>query len=84
MFVDPAYAQSPEYQEFWRKLNRGERIEEEYKRIAKGGREVWIQASYNPIFDLNGRVVKVVKFMTDVTGRVSAVEPDRRGAQPIG
>jgi methyl-accepting chemotaxis protein len=74
MLVDPGYAQSPEYQEFWRKLNRGERIEEEHKRIAKGGREVWIQASYNPIVDLNGRVYKVVNFMTDVTGRVSAVE----------
>jgi methyl-accepting chemotaxis protein len=74
VLVDPGYAQSPEYQEFWRKLNRGERIEEEHKRIAKGGREVWIQASYNPIVDLNGRVYKVVNFMTDVTGRVSAVE----------
>jgi len=74
MLVDPDYAQSPEYQEFWRKLNRGERIEEEYKRVAKGGRQVWIQACYNPIFGPNGRVNKVVNFMTDVTGRVSAVE----------
>jgi len=74
MFVDATYAQSPEYQEFWRKLNRGERIEEEYKRVVKGGREIWIQASYNPIFDLSGRVYKVVNFMTDVTGRYSAVE----------
>ena len=74
MFVDAAYAQSPEYQEFWRKLTRGERIEEEYKRVVKGGREIWIQASYNPIFDLNGKVYKVVNFMTDVTGRYSAVE----------
>ena len=73
MLVDPAYAQSPEYQEFWRKLNRGEPIAEEYKRVAKGGREVWIQASYNPIFDLDGRVAKIVNFMTDVTGRYSAV-----------
>jgi methyl-accepting chemotaxis protein len=74
MFVDATYAQSPEYLEFWRKLNRGERIEEEYKRVVKGGREIWIQASYNPMFDLNGRVYKVVNFMTDVTGRYSAVE----------
>jgi len=73
MLVDPAHAQSPEYREFWRKLNAGEPIAEEYKRIAKGGREVWIQASYNPIFDLDGRVAKVVNFMTDVTGRYSAV-----------
>ncbi|MGA2495402.1 MAG: PAS domain-containing methyl-accepting chemotaxis protein [Roseiarcus sp.] len=74
MFVDATYAKSPEYQEFWRRLNRGERIEEEYKRVVKGGREAWIQASYNPIFDLSGRVYKVVNFMTDVTGRYSAVE----------
>ena len=74
VLVDPDYAQSTEYQEFWRKLNRGERIEEEYKRVAKGGRQVWIQAGYNPILDLGGRVYKVVNFMTDVTGRVSAVK----------
>jgi len=73
MFVDAAYAQSREYQEFWRKLKRGERVEEEFQRVVKGGRQIWIQASYNPIFDLNGRVYKVVNFMTDVTGRVSAV-----------
>ena len=73
MFVEPAYAQSAEYQEFWRKLNRGEFIAEEFKRIGKGGKEVWIQASYSPIFDLNKRVMKVVKFATDITGRVNAV-----------
>jgi methyl-accepting chemotaxis protein len=73
MFVDPAYAQSSEYQEFWRKLHRGEHIAEEYKYVGASGREIWMQASYNPIFDLNNRVVKVVNFMTDVTGRVTAV-----------
>jgi methyl-accepting chemotaxis protein len=73
MFVEPAYAQSTEYQEFWRKLNRGEFIAEQFKRIGKGGKEVWIQASYNPIFDLDKRVTKVVKFATDMTGRVNAV-----------
>jgi methyl-accepting chemotaxis protein len=73
-FVDPAFAQSSDYQEFWRRLNRGEHIEEELKRVGEGGKEVWIEASYNPIFDLDGRVVKVVNFMTDVTGRVGAVK----------
>ena len=73
MFVDPAYARSPEYQEFWAKLKSGEFVAAEFKRIGKGGREVWIQASYNPIFDLNEQVTKVVKFATDVTGRVAAV-----------
>ena len=83
IFIDANFAQSPEYQEFWRKLNRGERIEEEYKRVAKGGREVWIQASYNPILDLSGQVMKVVNFMTDVTGRVSAVEQIATGLSQL-
>jgi methyl-accepting chemotaxis protein len=73
LFVDPAYARSPEYQEFWAKLRNGEYVAAEFKRIGKGGKEVWIQASYNPIFDLNKKVMKVVKFATDVTGRVEAV-----------
>lgn len=73
MFVEPEYKHSPEYREFWEKLNRGEYDTGEYKRIAKGGREIWIQASYNPILDLNGKPFKVVKYATDVTGRKQAV-----------
>ncbi|MCC6343609.1 MAG: PAS domain-containing methyl-accepting chemotaxis protein [Bryobacterales bacterium] len=67
MFVDEAYRQSPEYREFWAKLNRGEYQAAEYKRLGKGGKEVWIQASYNPILDLNGKPFKVVKYAADVT-----------------
>jgi methyl-accepting chemotaxis protein len=67
MFVDPAYRQSPEYRMFWEKLARGEYDAAQYKRIAKGGREVWIQASYNPISDMNGKPFKVVKYATDIT-----------------
>ncbi|MFK0206335.1 methyl-accepting chemotaxis protein [Agrobacterium sp. NPDC090283] len=73
MFVEPAYGQSADYATFWRRLRAGEFIAEEFKRIGKSGREVWIQASYNPIFDPDGRVMKVVKFATDITGRVHAV-----------
>jgi len=73
MFVEPSHAHSAAYVEFWRRLQAGEFIAEEFKRIGKGGREVWIQASYNPIFDPDGRVMKVVKFATDITGRVRAV-----------
>src|SRR3954447_9145072 len=69
MFVDEAYKQSPGYKEFWAKLNRGEYDAAEYKRIGKGGREVWIQASYNPIFDLNRKPFKVGKYATDVTAQ---------------
>jgi methyl-accepting chemotaxis protein len=66
MFVDAA-DRGPAYQEFWAKLNRGEFQAAEYKRIGKGGREVWIQASYNPILDLNGKPFKVVKYAADIT-----------------
>jgi len=67
MFVDPDYRQSTEYRLFWEKLGRGEYDSNQYKRIAKGGREIWIQASYNPIRDLNGKPFKVVKYATDIT-----------------
>ncbi len=74
LFVDPGYRSSPEYKAFWEKLNRGEFDSNQYKRIAKGGREVWLQASYNPIRDLNGKVIKVVKFATDVTDAAKAAQ----------
>ncbi len=67
MFVEPAYRQSAEYRLFWEKLARGEFDAGQYKRIGKGGREIWIQASYNPILDANGKAFKVVKFATDIT-----------------
>jgi methyl-accepting chemotaxis protein len=70
MFVDDAMRSSGEYREFWAKLNRGEYQASEYKRIGKGGKEVYIQASYNPILDLNGKPAKVVKYATDVTEQV--------------
>jgi methyl-accepting chemotaxis protein len=79
IFVDDAYRQSSDYREFWAKLNRGEYQAAEYKRIGKGGKEVWIQASYNPIMDLNGRPVKVIKYATDITPQkmaLSAMQAD--------
>lgn len=72
MFVDPAEANSPEYATFWQKLGRGEFDARVYKRIAKGGREIWIQAFYNPIFDASGRPFKVVKYATEVTQVIQA------------
>ena len=83
MFVDPAYAKSSDYKEFWAKLGRGEFDAREYLRFGKGGKEVWIQASYNPIVDANGRVMKVVKFATDITGRVKAVNEIGSGLQRL-
>src|ERR1700710_1588903 len=61
LFVDQATRDSRPYREFWGALNRGEYQAAQYKRVAKGGREIWIQASYNPIFDRNGKPVKVIK-----------------------
>ena len=72
VFVDPAEQAKPDYAAFWAALNRGEYQAGEYKRIGKGGKEVWIQASYNPIFDLNGKPFKVVKYATDVTAQAVA------------
>ncbi len=67
IFVEPAYATSQDYQTFWRTLNFGEFLAAKYKRIAKSGAEIWIQASYNPVLDRNGKPFKVIKFATDVT-----------------
>jgi methyl-accepting chemotaxis protein len=67
IFVEDSYGRSTSYADFWARLNRGEFLTDEFKRIGKGGKEVWIQASYNPILDLNGKPFKVVKFATDVT-----------------
>jgi len=72
IFVDPAERDTLAYREFWASLNRGDYQAAEYKRIGKGGKEVWIQASYNPIMDLNGKPFKVVKYATDTTDQVIA------------
>jgi len=84
MFVDPVYAKTAEYADFWRKLGRGEFDAAEYKRIGKGGREVWIQASYNPVLDKSNKPYKVIKFATetsqqklktaDMTGQLNAID----------
>ena len=71
MFVEAAYKTSMGYKQFWDKLGRGEADEGQYKRIGKGGREVWLQASYNPIFDMDGKPFKVVKYATDITAKVN-------------
>jgi methyl-accepting chemotaxis protein len=84
IFCEPGYASSLEYREFWERLGRGEYDSNEYKRLGKGGRDVWIQASYNPVLDAQGRPFKIVKFATDVTetklrtieheGKVNAID----------
>jgi len=70
MFAEETYKHSAQYREFWAKLGRGEYDAGVYRRLGKGGREVWIQASYNPIFDMNGKPFKVVKYATDITAQM--------------
>lgn len=72
MFVAENEAQSPQYRELWAKLNRGEFESNDYRRIGKGGKEVFVQASFNPILDLNGKPFKIVEYATDVTATVAA------------
>jgi len=74
IFVAPAERGSEAYRQFWAKLARGEHDENQYLRIGKGGREVWIQASYNPILDPFGKAYKVVKYATDITASKQAAE----------
>jgi methyl-accepting chemotaxis protein len=67
IFCDPSYAESPEYVQFWQRLGRGEYGADEFKRVGKSGGEIWLQASYNPIFDVEGQPLRVVKFASDIT-----------------
>ncbi len=71
LFVEDSYKNSADYRQFWEKLGRGEYVADRFKRIGKGGKEIWIQASYNPIMDVNGRPFKVVKYATDITKQVA-------------
>lgn len=70
LLVDPDYAQSADYRTFWETLRRGEFLAGEFCRLGKQGQEVWIQGSYNPVLDLNGKPSKIVKFATDITAQV--------------
>jgi methyl-accepting chemotaxis protein len=73
MFVPETERVSDDYTNFWKALNNGEYFESEFCRVRKSGEEIWIQATYNPIFDVHGDLYKVVKFATDITARKRAV-----------
>jgi methyl-accepting chemotaxis protein len=78
IFVDPDYASKPEYSAFWEKLRRGEFSAGQYQRFGKGGKTIWIEASYNPVLDANGAPVKIVKYATDITAQKNlALETQR-------
>lgn len=82
-FCDPAYAQSNAYRDFWVKLNRGEQDSGDYRRFGKGGKEIWINATYFPITDTNGRPYKVVKFATDITEQRRLASVAQRAADAL-
>ncbi|WP_345817456.1 PAS domain-containing methyl-accepting chemotaxis protein (plasmid) [Paraburkholderia sp. PREW-6R] len=84
MFCDPSYIATDDYRAFWEKLGKGEYDAGQYKRFAKHNREVWIQATYNPIYSSDGKLIKIVKFASDITefkrgvaesnGRLAAID----------
>lgn len=78
MFVESSEREGDVYKDFWAALRQGQYQTGEFKRIGKGGKEVYIQASYNPIYDLNGKPFKVVKYATDVTRQVSVRKGNER------
>jgi methyl-accepting chemotaxis protein len=81
MFVDEVTKSSDAYREFWAKLRSGEFQSGEFRRVTKTGETVWIQATYNPVFDQRGAPVGVVKFAVDVTAEAKAREADREMQQ---
>jgi len=85
MFVEEGYARSGDYTEFWARLNRGAGTAGEFKRVAKGGRTVWIQGSYNPVLDAAGKPTRVVKVCSDVTAqKEAALAAELRNAEYVG
>ncbi len=80
LFCEPSLISSSEYADFWRRLNNGEFFTGQFKRLGKHGRVVWLEASYNPVYDGDGKLIKIVKFASDITERVEKFEEDSRGA----
>jgi methyl-accepting chemotaxis protein len=80
MLCPPELISSNEYRDFWQQLNRGEFFSGQFKRISRSGDTLWLEASYNPVYDANGKLVKVVKFASDITARVEGHERDADSA----
>jgi len=81
LFVDDETKNSPEYAAFWEKLRSGEFESAAFKRLAKGGREVWIQATYNPVLNSQGNVIGVVKYAVDITAAAQAEQATKAAVQ---
>jgi methyl-accepting chemotaxis protein len=83
MFVTEDFRRSNEYKEFWGRLNRGEFVAGKFMRIGSGGKVIWIQASYNPVFDENGRPVKVIKYATDISAQFALADEFERDVKGV-
>jgi methyl-accepting chemotaxis protein len=80
IFCDDTYAHSQEYSDFWKRLNRGEFISGQFKRINRNGDSIWLEASYNPIIGVDGKVYKVMKFAMGITDKVKTVQKELENA----
>lgn len=83
MFIDPNYARTEEYAQFWRDLKSGKTFQDRFPRRTRKGRTIWIQATYAPVFDDDGRVTRVVKVATDITARQEAIEAVAEGLEQL-
>ena len=81
MLCDTDYAASPDYAEFWRQLRQGKFFQGQFKRLSKNGQTIWLEATYNPVYDLNGKPVRVVKFAQDISRRVQQLQTQAENAQ---
>jgi methyl-accepting chemotaxis protein len=80
IFVDKDYSKSNAYQDFWSRLGQGVFDQGEYERFTKTGESIWIQATYNPLFDASGNVTKVIKFATDITAEKQQAASNKKNA----
>jgi methyl-accepting chemotaxis protein len=83
MFVGSAYKNSPEYKQFWDNLGRGQPDSGQYQRVGKGGKEIWLQATYNPIFDMDGKPFKVVKYATDISAKIKETHAMKQAVDDV-
>jgi methyl-accepting chemotaxis protein len=83
MFVGSAYKNSPEYKQFWENLGRGQPDSGQYQRVGKGGKEIWLQATYNPIFDMDGKPFKVVKYATDISAKIKETHAMKQAVDDV-
>lgn len=81
IFVDPDYARSSDYAKFWQDLKSGRTFTDQFPRRTRSGRTIWIQATYAPVFDPNGKVTRIVKVATDITARQEAIQAIAEGLE---